>query len=126
MKINYRKNPYGMNEYFEVPCTTDKLQKLPYAHYSDKRFEKPQSVYSDGKKGKHTIYSGRFYASNVSAFERGIEKANSSEFQVGSAAWYELFLCGYYQKNVILHKVLIGFNVSTLYEYQVFNYSIEK
>jgi hypothetical protein len=119
-------NPYLTGaEMFTVYCTSDKKASLPYAHYSDERFKKAQLVFHDSSVSPNNgAYSDRLFCQNPEADDVGRNAANSSDYRVRTAGWFEIYLQGYFNNpNLKLAKVLTGFNLWNGYDYHYFEWS---
>lgn len=107
-----------------INLVSDKTSKFEWPFYTDSRFEKPQTVYSDGKKGTHCEYSDRLIQWDRDGYDRGLKQANTSGNKVQTAGWVESYLAGYYQKPVELHRIDAAFNLMSGYPYFVYYYTV--
>ncbi|MEB3294549.1 MAG: hypothetical protein VKJ24_15440 [Synechococcales bacterium] len=101
-------------------ATSSRGVQLPYAHWSDSRWDKPQLVFEDKTvKCNEDAYDDRLMDWDEEAHLRGIEKAKDV-LPVRSAANFEAYLQGYYEDPKIkIGKVYTGCNPSG-YQYWLF------
>lgn len=112
----------------QVPCTNSMTAKLPYAHYTDCRFDREQLVFDSGeavKETDYTAYDDRLMQFDPEAYFRGIDAAKK-EHQPFTAAFFQAFLTSYHQSPVELKKIWTGCNASNGYQYWAFAYSLKK
>jgi hypothetical protein len=91
-------------------------------HYTDKRFDKPQTVFGKEEDGLHYDYSDRLWQWDYDKAKLAAAKAENSGAVNKSAAWYEAYLSAYFEKPVELKHVLAGVNLSNGYTYAIFGY----
>jgi hypothetical protein len=100
-----------------------RLEDCP--HYSDSRFNKPQTIFGKEEKGLGYDYSDRIWQWNYDKADQATKHANTKQTP-HTANWYQEYLSFYFDKPVILKHILAGVNVSSGYPYLVFGYKFEE
>lgn len=121
-------SPISRISKYVFPNTFDKNKPLHTSpHYSDNRFNEPQTVFGKEEKGIGYDYSDRLWQWDYEKSEQAVETAEKSGFPRHSCNWYEAYLSAYFGKKVEIKHILAGVNVSNGYPYAVFGYRfIEK
>ena len=112
----------------KVYCTNSLEAKLPYAHYTDERFNTEQLVFDSGdalEKSDYSAYDDRLRSWDWDGYDRGIEEAKKAGHQPSTAAFFQAMLTAYHQSPVKLKKVYTGCNLSNGYQYWAFLYSVQ-
>lgn len=111
------------------PTTNDKNIPLHTdPHYTDKRFDKEQTVFGKRPKSpyghKHLtyVYSDRLWQWDYDKAQSSAEIANQSGYPNRSCLWYEAYLSAYFNKSVIIEHIIAGVNRSNGYSYCAFGY----
>jgi len=127
VKRGYTEDVIGIrNEFFAsfkfqpVHNKNTPLETMP--HYTDKRFEKEQTVFGKAEKGLHYDYSDRLWQWDHAKAKQASETANASHAVNRSARWYEEYLSAYFGKKTIIKHIVAGVNRSNGYPYCVFGY----
>ena len=91
-------------------------------HYSDRRFDREQTVFGAGAEGLGYDYSDRLYQWDSDKQTRARAVAESSGAGKRTARFYQAYLSAYFGKEIALRHVLAGVNRSDGYPYLVFGY----
>lgn len=112
------KEPPGYHPTF---CDTVPLHLDP--HYTDKRFDKEQTVYGRRRPGLAYDYSDRLWGWDYEKMQAAVTVANMmTEIPRASARWLSLVVSFYHQRALVVHHVLAGVNCSNGYSYYVVGY----
>jgi hypothetical protein len=126
--FNDENGYYTHRDWNAVPVTFDPNTPLNTTpHYTDDRFNKPQTVY--GQEDKNIIdyvYSDRIWQWDYKKAEQATEIANNSGAVLKSARWYEVYLSAFFDRRVEVLHIMAGVNVSNGYPYAVFGYKFAK
>lgn len=100
----------------------DKDKKLPSCHYTDDRFQHPQTIF--GRRNKRTgyDYSDRYPQWDYDKWQEARRIAQESDAVNGSVRYFEIMLTHFHGKKTEIDHVLTGFNLSDGYSYYVFGY----
>ena len=111
------------------PTTLDKNEPLHTCpHYTDKRFEKEQTVFGEqakspyGHEGLHYDYSDRLWQWDYEKAKKSVEIADQSGAIPKSCKWYEAYLSAYFDCSIEIKHIVVGVNRSNGYPYSVFGY----
>lgn len=130
---------------FATGCIGDSKDiRLPSCHYSDDRYKHAQTVFGRRRDGLSYDYSDRFPQWDSEKWREGHDKAKEmadrGEIVMGSVRYYEIVLSYFHNAvemisvdpadltkfrtnpTVSIEHVLIGFNWSNGFSYQVYGY----
>ncbi len=112
---------YGGKKFNYVhPSTSDRDKQLKLnPHYTEKLFNKPQTVFGKEEKGLEYVYSDRLWQWDYAKAQSAGEIANTSGTTRHSANWVQKYLEAYYDRPVYVGHILSGVNVSNGYPYWV-------
>jgi hypothetical protein len=110
-----------------ILSTTNYEQKLPYAHYSDSRWDKPQLVFAapDFRRDEDLQweYDDRLQMWQYEKWLAGARSANEMDLPSHSAAWYQQVLRVYYDdQGLELRWIFKGVYRGNGYQYCVFGF----
>jgi len=91
-------------------------------HYTDRRFDKEQTVFGREAKGLHYDYSDRIVQWDGDKADAAFEAAKASGKVQRSAEFYDVYLSEYFGKPTRVEHVIAGVNRSNGYPYHVFGY----
>lgn len=101
-------------------CRDKALYVMP--HYTDRRFEKEQTVFGKEAAGLHYDYSDRIVQWDGDKADAAFEAAKASGKTLYSAAFYDVYLSAYFGKPTRVEHVIAGVNRSNGYPYHVYGY----
>jgi hypothetical protein len=107
-------------KYHAVQDMDTMLETMP--HYSDKRFEKEQTVFGAPEDGLGYDYSDRLVEWDYNKSKLASEVATQSGAKPRTARWYQAYLSAYCRYTVELKHIIVGVNHSNGYPYCVFGY----
>lgn len=103
-------------------------------HYTDVRFHNPdpnslgyveRTIFGRPRKNRRELtynYSDRLQQWNYDAHKRAWEAA-LKKAERKTAAFYEVYLSEYHEKNIILEHIIGGINQASAYSYLVFGFT---
>jgi hypothetical protein len=116
----------GSNDFFQVytyPTTFNKDKQLEVnPHYTDKRFDKEQTIFGKENKKLSYDYSDRIWEWDYKKAKEATEIANQSGKTRNSCAWFEVYLSHFFGKKIVIEHIVAGVNKSSDYPYCVFGY----
>lgn len=115
----------------------DKLKPINnlWPHYTNEQFKHPQTTYlADGRrlnregyvKNAEYSYSDRLQQWDYDKADKAMEVAKASGFHHYSAAFHEVYLKAYHDKELELVHILSGYNLATGFPYVVYGVIFKK
>lgn len=100
-----------------VPPTKSKKAEWPFPSHRDRRWVTPQTVYGAPEAGLEYVDDDRLSLWDSAAARRGRAAAEAvvakSRLKRRTAAWWEIYLTAYYERQVELVHALAGVNWSS-------------
>jgi hypothetical protein len=81
-------------------------------HYTDKRFDRPQTVFGQKCEGLKYDYSDRLWQWDQDKSEAAGQTANASGAIPKSCRWYEEYLSAYFSRPIEIKHILVVLNHS--------------
>lgn len=100
----------------------DKNKVLPSPHYTDKRFDQPQTIFGEECEGLGYVYSDRLWQSDYDKSEAAARGVNESGITLKTCRWYEAYLSAYFSRPIEIKHIIAGVNRSNGCPYNVFGY----
>ncbi len=90
-------------------------------HYTDKRFDQPQTIFGQECEGLAYDYSDRLWQWDYDKSEAAAKAANESATPK-TCRWYEAYLSAYFSRPIEIKHIIAGVNRSNGFPYNVFGY----
>lgn len=118
----WNKNPKTKERLpFAAETRRDKtLYVMP--HYTDRRFEREQTVFGKEADGLHYDYSDRIVQWDGDKADAAFGAAKASGKVQRSAEFYDVYLSEYFGRPTRVEHIIAGINRSNGYPYHVFGY----
>ncbi len=91
-------------------------------HYSDRTFDKEQTIFGRKEKGLSYDYDDRLWQWDWDKSKEARATAESSGANLHTAQFYQEYLSAYFGKKIILKHIIAGINKSNGYPYLMFGY----
>lgn len=124
MSNNYPNQLFNCNHERKEVMIED-TDQLRYPHYSDDNWKGTQLIYGKKVEGVHVEYDDRLREFNYESYDRAHDFA-TSKCKCNTAGWWKEFMNSYFEKNVTIHYIMAGSNLSNGYPYWVLGFSFEE